>query len=135
MARPFSSSSSSSSSAGSTPTPIGDVTIGAGLPRFSSTRLATDIGAVTREVMREGAAVITRHDAPMMVLVSIDRYAELERASTPDLDALSGRFDALYARMQSPGVAQHTLAALDLDARGQARPAQRLRTPKANRRK
>ena len=117
------------------PTPIGDVAIGAGLPRFSSTRLATDIGTVTREVMREGAAVITRHDSPMMVLVSIDRYAELERASTPDLDALSDRFDALYARMQTPGVAQHTLAALDLDARVQPRPSHRPRTPKANRRK
>ena len=123
------------SSSPAAPAPTADVTIGAGLTRFSSTRLATDIGAVTREVMREGAAVITRHDAPMMVLVSIDRYAELERASTPDLDALSSRFDALYGRMQAPGVAQHTLAALDLDARVEPRPSARPRSAKAKSRR
>lgn len=88
-----------------------------GLPEFSSTSLATGIGAITREVMKRGAAVITKHDEPVMVLVSIERYAELERAAAPDLDALTDRFDALYARMQAPGVAERTIAALDLDVR------------------
>lgn len=88
-----------------------------GLPEFSSTRLATGIGAVTREVLRSGAAVITRHDAPVMVLLSIERYAQLEQAAAPPLDALSRRFDALYARMQEPGVAGRSIGALDLDAR------------------
>ena len=85
-----------------------------GLPEFSSTRLATGIGAITREVMKRGAAVITKHDEPVMVLMSIDRYAELEKAAAPDLDALTNRFDAMYARMQAPGVAKRTIAALDL---------------------
>ena len=88
-----------------------------GLPEFSSTSLATEIGAITREVSKRGAVVITRHDAPVMVLVSIERYAELERAATPDLDALTARFDAMYSRMQAPGVAERTIAALDLDDR------------------
>lgn len=88
----------------------------ASLSRFTSTNLVVDIGAVTRVVMKRGAAIITRHDAPVMVLVSMDRYAEMENASTPDLGALTVRFDAAYARMQAPGVAQRTIAALDLDA-------------------
>ena len=89
-----------------------------GLPEFSSTRLATGIGALTREVMKRGAAVITKHNAPVMVLVSIERYAELEKAATPDLGALTERFDAMYARMQSPEVAGRTIAALDLKSQG-----------------
>lgn len=86
-----------------------------GLHEFSSTSLATGIGAITREVMKRGAAVITKHNEPIMVLVSIERYAELERAAAPDLDALTDQFDAMYARMQAPGVAERTITALDLN--------------------
>ena len=99
-----------------------------GLPEFSSTRLATGIGAITREVIKRGAAVITKHDAPVMVLVSIERYAEMERAAAPDLDALTSRFDALYARMQAQGVAERTIAALELgvgSAKSRKAPARR----------
>ncbi len=85
-----------------------------GLPPFSSTELATSVGAVTREVMQRGAVVITKHDEPVMVLMSIERYLELERAGTPNLDLLTARFDDLYARIQAPGVADRTIAALDL---------------------
>lgn len=85
-----------------------------GLPPFSSTELATSVGAVTREVMQRGAVVITKHQEPVMVLMSIERYVELERAGAPDLDLLTDRFDELYARMQGPGVAEKTIAALDL---------------------
>ena len=99
-----------------------------GLSEFSSTSLATGIGAITREVMKRGAAVITKHDEPVMVLVSIERYAELERAAAPDLDALTDRFDAMYAPMQSPGVAERTIAALSLNvqsAKSKKTPARR----------
>ena len=90
-----------------------------GLPPFSSTALATSVGAVTREVMQRGAVVITKHEEPVMVLMSIERYVELERAGGPDLDLLSERFDELYARMQAPEVADRTIAALNLQ---EARP-------------
>lgn len=96
------------------PVPAGSTA--ASLSRFTSTNLVMDIGAVTREVMKRGAAIITRHDAPVMVVMSMDRYAEMEKASSPDLDALTSRFDAAYARMQAPGVAHKTLVALDLGA-------------------
>ena len=69
--------------------------------------------------------VIARRNA-VMVLMSIERYVELERAGTPDLDLLTDRFDELYARMQDPGVADRTIAALDLrkSALARRRPAQ-----------
>ena len=85
-----------------------------GMPPFSSTELATSVGAVTREVLQRGAVVITKHDEPVMVLMSLERYVELERAGTPDLNLLTDRFDELYARMQAPGVAERSIAALDL---------------------
>ena len=93
----------------------------AGLPEFSSTSLATGISAITREVIKRGAAGITKHEQPVMVLVSIERYAELEKAAAPDLDALTARFDAMYARMQAPGAAERTIAALDLGTRKASR--------------
>lgn len=86
-----------------------------GLPRFSATALATRMSAITREVMKSGATVITKHDEPTMVLMSVDRYLELERSAGQNLEALSREFDDLYARMQEPGVAQNTLDALDLE--------------------
>ena len=85
-----------------------------GMAHFPSTRLATGIGAITREVMRRGAALITKHDQPVMVLMSVERYAQLEKVATPDLGALTQRFDTLYARMQAPGTAERTLGALAL---------------------
>ena len=95
------------------------------LTPFSSTELATSVGAVTREVLQRGAVVITKHDEPVMVLMSLERYVELERAGTPDLDLLTDRFDELYARMQAPGVAERSIAALDLQktAASSPRPA------------
>jgi hypothetical protein len=88
-----------------------------GLRMFSSTSLATGVGTVTREVMRHGAAVITKHEEPVMVLLSIERYVQLENAAAPNLDVLTREFDALYSRMQAPGVAARTIGALDLRTR------------------
>lgn len=101
-----------------------------GLPEIPATKLANQAGAVTREVLRRGAAVITKHDEPVMVLMSVERYAELERAAAPDLGELTREFDALYARMQAPGVAEQTIAALDLGAR-----RERASRPKSGRRR
>lgn len=95
-----------------------------GLPEFSATALATGMGNVTREVLKKGAAVITKHAEPVMVLLSVERYLQLERASAPDLDAWTRRFDELYAHMQSPGISGKTIDALDLDA-GHKEPAKR----------
>ena len=88
-----------------------------GLAEFSSTTLATGISTITREVLKRGAAVITKHDEPVMVLLSLDRYLQLEKAAAPDLDALTHQFDRMYAHMQARGVAARTLGALALDAR------------------
>jgi PHD/YefM family antitoxin component YafN of YafNO toxin-antitoxin module len=66
--------------------------------------------------VKHGVTVITNHNAPTMVLMSIDRYVQLEQAARPNLDTLTKEFDEMYARMQKPGVAERTTTALDLDS-------------------
>lgn len=76
------------------------------LPSFSATKLASGMQAVSHTVMARGAVVITRHDRPSMVLMSVERYLQMEQASEPDLKALTYRFDDMFARMQGEAAAQ-----------------------------
>lgn len=76
------------------------------LPSVSATSLVAGMQKVTRTVMTEGAVVITRHDEPTMVLMSVDRYLTLVQAAAPNLDALTRQFDDMFAQMQGPDAAQ-----------------------------
>jgi hypothetical protein len=73
------------------------------LPKVTASALVTGMQQVTKTVLTQGAVVITKHDQPAMVLMSVERYRELAQASAPNLDALTKDFDAMYARMQAPG--------------------------------
>lgn len=76
------------------------------LPTVSATKLVAGMQKVTSAVMSHGAIVVTKHDEPTMVLMSIDRYLKLERAAAPDLDALTRQFDEMFARMQGEPASQ-----------------------------
>ncbi|MBU1360274.1 MAG: type II toxin-antitoxin system Phd/YefM family antitoxin [Gammaproteobacteria bacterium] len=76
------------------------------LSSVSATHLAAGMQNVTRTVLSEGAVVITRHDKPAMVLMSVERYLKLEQAAEPQLDALTRKFEDLFARMQGDAAAQ-----------------------------
>ena len=76
------------------------------LPTVSATQLVASMQKVTSAVMTRGAVVITRHDQPAMVLMSIDRYLQLEHAAEPNLDALTRQFDDMFAQMQGSRAAQ-----------------------------
>ena len=52
--------------------------------------------------MRGGRVFITKHAAPKAVVLSVDDFTALTRATEQTLDTLSGEFDALLARMQTP---------------------------------
>lgn len=58
-------------------------------------------GQVLETALRDGAVVITKHDTPKAVLISIEELEAI--ASRGRLDALTREFDARYARMQQPG--------------------------------
>lgn len=69
---------------------------------LTATQAKNEFGRVLEKVIKGGAVVITKHDAAKAVLISIDEFNSLSRATEIKLDSLSGEFDALLARMQKP---------------------------------
>jgi prevent-host-death family protein len=69
---------------------------------FTSTVAKNEFGRLLEMALRGRVVVITRHDAPKAVLVSLDEFTALTRAAESRLDSLGGEFDALLARMQTP---------------------------------
>ena len=66
-----------------------------------ATRAKNELGSVLEKVIRGGVVVITKHDAPKAVLISVEDYKALSQATEVKLNTLSERFDAVLARMQS----------------------------------
>ena len=90
------------------------------LPSVSATQLVAGIQKVGRTVAAHGAVLITKHDQPAFVLMSVERYRELQRAAEPDLGALGSEFDALLDRMQGQGDAMAEAFAMVPEAIGAA---------------
>ena len=88
------------------------------LPSVSATQLVAGIQKVGRTVAAHGAVLITKHDQPAFVLMSVERYREMQRAAEPDLGALGGEFDAMLARMQDQGDALEDAFAMSPEALG-----------------
>jgi prevent-host-death family protein len=88
------------------------------LPSVSATQLVAGIQKVGRTVAAHGAVLITKHDQPAFVLMSVERYREMQRAAEPDLGALGGEFDAMLARMQDQGEALADAFAMTPEAIG-----------------
>ena len=59
-----------------------------------------EFGRVLEMVIQGGAVVITKHDAPKAVLISVENFNALSGATDTALDALNREFDALLAGMQ-----------------------------------
>ena len=58
-------------------------------------------GQVLESALRDGAVVITKHDAPKAILLSIDELEAI--AARSRIDTLADEFDAKYVQMQKPG--------------------------------
>jgi len=69
---------------------------------FTATDAKKQFARVLEMVLQGGAVVITRHDAPKAILLSVDEFNALAKTTDSTLDALSAEFDALVARMQTP---------------------------------
>jgi antitoxin Phd len=63
-------------------------------------------GRILERVTKDGGVTITRRREPLAVVIPIDTYVRLATAEARILDTLSGEFDALLARMQTPGAAK-----------------------------
>ena len=70
--------------------------------RITATEAKNKLGELLDRVIQGGMVLITKHETPKVVLLSMEEYGALSRATDTKLDALSGEFDALLARMQTP---------------------------------
>ena len=97
-----------------------------GEPVEASSVTATDakkqFGRVLEMVLRGGAVVITKHDAPKAILISMDEFNALTRTDNK-LDSLSADFDAMLARMQTPRARAGMQAAFGASAKALGRAA------------
>ncbi|HXM40137.1 MAG TPA: type II toxin-antitoxin system Phd/YefM family antitoxin [Bryobacteraceae bacterium] len=84
-----------------------------GAARISASDAKNGFGRLLERVIQGGTVVITKHDAPKAVLISIDEFDALSRAGQAKLEALTGEFDALLARMQTPAARARMKAAFD----------------------
>jgi antitoxin Phd len=68
----------------------------------SASEAKSEFGRVLDLAVQGGAVVITKHDVPKAVMVSVETFNALSRASETRLDTLSLEFDALVAKLQTP---------------------------------
>lgn len=68
---------------------------------FTATKVKNEFGSILEKVIQGETVVITKHDSPKAVLISVDQFNALKHAPELKLDTLSGEFDALLARMQN----------------------------------
>jgi len=80
---------------------------------FKATDVKNAFGRMLETVLRQGAIVITKHDDPKAVLLSWDEFEALAAVRSRRLEALTGEFDALLARMQTPAVRKGMRAAFE----------------------
>jgi prevent-host-death family protein len=69
---------------------------------FTATDAKKQFARVLEMVLQGGAVVITKHDAPKAILLSVDEFNALTKATESTLDTLTADFDALLTRMQTP---------------------------------
>lgn len=67
--------------------------------RVTATTAKNEFARVLDTALQRGEVVITKHDAPRAVLVSIEKYNQL--AGQRALDELQAEFDDMLATMQS----------------------------------
>jgi antitoxin Phd len=69
---------------------------------ITASEAKSEFGRVLDMAVQGGAVVITKHDVPKAVMVSVETFNALSRASETRLDSLSLEFDALLAKLQTP---------------------------------
>lgn len=69
---------------------------------ISATEAKNEFGRILETVIQGGTVVITKHDSPKAVLISMDEFNALSNAHRAELKSLSEEFDGFLARMQTP---------------------------------
>ncbi len=69
--------------------------------RVTATEAKNGFGRVLETAMQGGVVLITKHDAPKAVLMSMAEFEALTHAADARLDTLTREFDALLDRQQT----------------------------------
>ena len=69
---------------------------------YTATEAKNEFGRLLDQALQGITVVITKHDAPRAVLLSVDRFHALQQAPQVNLNQLTAEFDAALARMQTP---------------------------------
>ena len=83
------------------------------LSAFKATDVKNRFPEVLEAAMRDGAAVIQKHQSTKAVLLSFDEYVALTAARRTQLQDLTAKFDTLLARMQTPEFSRAAQSAFD----------------------
>jgi prevent-host-death family protein len=86
-------------------------TIDKGRASVTATEAKNKFGRLLEKAMQGGVVVITKHDEPKAVLISMAEYTALSNAPESRINTLSAEFDSLLMRMQRPGVRNSMQAA------------------------
>jgi antitoxin Phd len=78
------------------------VTVASAALTVTATEAKTRFGPLLEAAIRGESVVITKHDTPKAVLISIAEFEALSGSRPPDLQALRGEFDGLVTRLQTP---------------------------------
>jgi antitoxin Phd len=89
----------------------------------TASQAKSEFGRLLEIAMKGGAVVITTHDAPKAVLISVEIFNALSAASSTTLDTLTGEFDALLSRMQTTASRRATKTAFRASAKQLGRAA------------
>jgi prevent-host-death family protein len=68
----------------------------------SATHAKNEFGSLLERAIQGGTVVITKHNTPKAVLISIDDFERLSGPGRASLDAFTRECDAMLARMQTP---------------------------------
>ncbi len=69
--------------------------------KISATEAKNRFGDLLDSVLQGGMVLITRHETPKAVLLSMEEYGALSRTAETRLDSLNAEFNSLLAQMQT----------------------------------
>lgn len=90
---------------------------------ISATEAKNQFGRILEKAILGGTVVITKHDAPKAVLISIDEFQAGTQARQSELSALNVEFDRLLAKMQTPGARERMSEAFHAEPTDQGKAA------------
>jgi len=88
---------------------------GATKASYTATEAKNEFGRLLEQAIHGSIVLITKHDSPRAVLISIDHFQTLQEAPQAKLNTLTEQFDTLLERMQSPKARRGMAAAFRAD--------------------